>query len=319
MAVRLICQLSLPAAGLTCASRYCHLTHHGRTHVLIYTISDMRREDISICAVILAGAATPQLSECLLSLTWADQRLVVVDDTPTGRRAAAIAERCGARAETLIWPGFAAARNAAAGMTSATWLFYVDVDETVSADLQSEIVMARLSGRLMRYDAWSMPRRNILLGRPMLHGGWWPDRQVRLVRRGAGRYVGLVHETFILHRYPQRVGQLTSPLVHRTHHTIADLLERVNTYSTLEALDDHSRWTRVASWPAPVFWAVAVARPLAHFCRRYIAQQGYADGSAGAVEAGIQAFYRFCCLVKRRERMAQLEQEVYDTDASNHT
>ncbi|HZT95998.1 MAG TPA: hypothetical protein VFB34_04090, partial [Chloroflexota bacterium] len=139
--------------------------------------------------------------------------------------------------------------------------------------------------------AYSIPRRNNLLGRWMKAGGWWPDRQVRLINRLDGWYTGRIHERVEL---PDgRIGRLRSRLLHRSHSSYADVLERIERYSKLEAVDaaeEHRTATRADILAAPAF----------HFLSRYLVKAGFRDGRTGLIEARLQAYYRYLSLTRIR-------------------
>ena len=198
---------------------------------------------IALSIAVLARDEAALLAPCLAALQWAGELLVVdggsTDDT------CAVARRSGARvieSPELYEDNFAARRNMALAEARHPWVLFVDVNERVSTGLQAEVtaVIAPTHQDGDAPPAYTVPRRNVMLGRPLHHGGWWPDLQVRLVRRGAGRYTGLVHEQFVAHtraggdvRPP--LGRLSTPLTHRTHRSISEVVRRIDRYSDLQA------------------------------------------------------------------------------------
>src|SRR5579884_59091 len=243
-----------------------------------------------VTVVVLARDAEDILGPCLESLAGFHPVMVVVD----GRSAdgtAALAERWGAVVKRLPWQGgFAAQRNVAAGLADSDMVFFLDADERVTPDLREEI------DRLLRggpsRPAYSVRRRNNLLGAWLRFGGWWPDRQVRLVNRLEAKYVGAVHERVDLPE--SAIGRLDGVIEHYTHPTVAAVLQRADEYSRLEAEEALSeglaRPTGAAVWLSP----------LVHVFRRAVLQLGILDGRAGWAEARLQAYYRH--LVCRRRR-----------------
>ena len=249
----------------------------------------------SVSAVGLARDEAALLGACLARLAWADELLVVDggsrDATPR------IAQARGTRvlaAPFELWDNFADMRNMALAAARCPWVLFVDADEEVSPSLRAEIGQLLRGGQgELRPAAYALPRCNILLGRPMRYGGWWPDRQVRLIQRGHGRYVGLVHEQFVP-AGQGTIGRLHSPLIHRGHRSLGAVLRRVDRYADLEA-----RQWQAAGRPAPACGSL-LWRPLRHVLRRYIVQQGIRDGIPGLLEALVQGVYVFCCLVRAR-------------------
>ena len=145
----------------------------------------------TISAVVLTGNVERHLAACLRCLSWADE--VMVLDGGSRDRTVAIAEAAGARVERRPFDDFAHQRQAALDRARGDWVLFVDDDERVSAGLAAEVRAAAASGRA---EAYWVPRRNYIWGRWIRGGGWFPDAQLRLLRRDRARYDlgGLVHE-----------------------------------------------------------------------------------------------------------------------------
>jgi len=138
-------------------------------------------------------------------------------------------------------------------------------------------------------DGYSIPRRNIFWGAWVRHGGLYPDYQLRLFRRGAGRFVeDAVHESA---RVVGRVETLAEPLLHHSYRDLEDFVRRSNRYSTLSARD----WVRRGR---PVRVRHLVTRPLGRFFSMYIVQRGFLDGWRGFVLAVLYAEYVFLRMAK---------------------
>lgn len=253
-------------------------------------LPDGAARSVLISTIVLAGQPSPRLARCLASLAWSAQVIVMVTDRASPEAARALAAGCDV--VVMPWTNFADVRNHVAAHAVYEWLFHVDADEEVSQGLCDEIARAIVRGAVCAY---AMPRRNVLLHHRMRHGGWWPDWQVRLFRRGTGAYVGPVHERFVA-TIPTPMIYLRHPLLHDSHLSLSDVIRRIDRYTDLE-VQPLSGWERVC------FPLVVIARPCAHFVRRYLWQSGFRDGVPGLLEASLQAFYIFCRYAKRWEAM----------------
>ena len=100
-----------------------------------------------------------------------------------------ICEKRGARVVYNKWPGYAAQKQFALDLATSDWVLNLDADESVSPRLAEEILRV-LENAPPGVTAWSIPRLSRYLGRWIRHGGWYPDRKIRLVRRGQGRWEG---------------------------------------------------------------------------------------------------------------------------------
>lgn len=237
---------------------------------------------------MIAQDEAARIGPALESLRFADDILVVdggsVDDT------AGIARALGARVEVHPWPGeFRRQLVTALSRTTGDWVFRLDADETVTPELAAQIRAA-----VERPDApagFRVRRRNRFLGRWIRHGGWWPDPQLRLVRRDAASIDGAPgHETL---QVRGALEDLTGAITHDTHPSVAAALERVERYSDLLAPDRAAR-RRIRGWHL-------FAHPAAAFLRKYVVQRGFLDGVHGFLVAAIHATVKFAVYAKAWE------------------
>jgi glycosyltransferase involved in cell wall biosynthesis len=230
-----------------------------------------------------------RLRRCLESVAWADE--IVVVDAGSEDKTVQVAREFTDRVIVRAWPGFAAQKNFALEQAQGEWLLSLDADEEVSPELRAEVT-AILAGD-GAHAGYAVPRRNVFLGQWIRHGGLYPDWQVRLFRRGRGRFVArAVHESV---RLDGSVGRLRGPLVHRSYRDIADFIDRANRYSTLAAAEQAARGGRVSA-------ADLALRPLGRFLSMYVLRRGFLDGRQGLLLAGLYAYYVFIRTAKVWER-----------------
>jgi hypothetical protein len=121
-------------------------------------------------------------------------------------------------------------------------------------------------------------------GRWIRHGRLYPDWQLRLFRRGRGRFVErAVHESA---RVDGPVGRLAAPLLHQSYRDVSDFLRRADRYATLAA----DEWTR---GDRPFRSAQLVFAPLGRFLSMYVVHRGVLDGWRGFLLAVLYAYYVF--------------------------
>lgn len=238
----------------------------------------MSRARLSVAVVTLNEEE--RLRACLESVAWADE--IVVVDAESQDKTVQIAREFTDHVVVRPWPGFAEQKNHALGRASGDWLLALDADETVSPALRAEIE-AILAGRGPAADAFAVPRRNVYWGRWVRRGGLYPDWQVRLVRRGRGRFVALaVHESVVVEG---TVGRLAGHLEHRSYRDVSDFVSRADRYSTLAAED----WVR-SGRPVRPLHDLAL-RPLGRFVSMYMLKAGFLDGWRGFLLAALYAYY----------------------------
>ena len=237
---------------------------------------------------MIAQNEATRIGPALDSILWADE-IVVVDGGSTDDTVRLARER-GARVEVRPWPGnFAEQLRIALGETRGEWVFRLDADETVTAELADEMRAALNRSDLP--DGFRVRRRNFFLGKWIRHGGWWPDPQLRLVRRASASIQGAPgHETV---HVGGRVEDLAGAITHDTHPTLAAAISRVERYSDHLA-PDRARRRRIRTWHL-------VAHPVAAFFRKYVVQAGFLDGSHGFLVAAIHAYVKLATYAKAWE------------------
>ncbi len=243
---------------------------------------------LSVCVVTLNEEA--QLRACLESVAWADE--IVVVDAESTDKTAQVAREFTDRVIVRPWPGFAAQKNHALEQAMGDWILSLDADEQVSAELRFRIeTVLRADGPATGY---SMPRKNIFWDRWVRHGRLYPDWQLRLFRRGRGRFGDFaVHESVVI---DGEVARLDAPLVHTSYRDVSDCLARFDRYATLAA-DEWIRHRR------RVTATDLLVRPLGRFASMYVLHAGFLDGWRGFFLASLYAHYVFVRAVKVWEKM----------------
>lgn len=205
-----------------------------------------------LTAIVLTLNEARHLPDCLRSLAWADE--VLVYDSFSTDATVAVAEAHGARVCQRRFDNYAGQRNAALQATTAEWVFFVDADERVPPALREEI-----TGVLARPEAgWWVPRDNYLFGRLTRHAGWYPDYQLRLLRRAAAQYdpARPVHE---LVRLDGAAGHLRQALVHINYEAVGEFIAKQKAFARLDAqrlqLEGvHARPHHLVTMPLRQFW-----------------------------------------------------------------
>ncbi|MGB6742171.1 MAG: glycosyltransferase family 2 protein [Terracidiphilus sp.] len=229
---------------------------------------------LTVAIVTLNEAAN--LPRTLASVRFANE--IVVLDSGSTDATVEIAEGAGARLFEEPWKGFARQKNSAIAHATGDWVLSLDADESVSSELASEIEV--LLAGTPEFGAYRIPRLNHFLGRPLRHGGYWPDPKLRLFRRGMARFEDRpVHETI---KADCPVGQLKGPLIHRCYPTLDEYIEHMNRYSSIgaELLTRSGRDSR----SLPAFLWNAIANPAATFVYNYIFRLGFLDGREGLLQ-----------------------------------
>jgi glycosyltransferase involved in cell wall biosynthesis len=255
---------------------------------------------ISVAVITLNEA--DRIERLLESTRFADE-VVVVDSGSTD----GTVEKClsaGARVIRRRWEGYAAQKMFAMEQACGDWILNLDGDEALSPELACEI-LDRVRGAPPEVVGFSMPRLSLYLNRWIRHGGWYPDRKTRLVRRGRARWKGDgIHEVL---EVDGRVDRLEANLLHYVYRDIADQVRTINRFSSVFAESVPSRASGLT-----LVWGMFHAA--GKFLECAIWKAGLLDGPPGLVIAMNSAFYVFLKHAKSWEK--GLSKNISPTDAS---
>ncbi len=230
----------------------------------------------SLSVIVITRNEAANIRDCLLSVSWADE-LIVVDSGSTDDTAR-IAREMGAQVYVLTdWPGFGPQKNRALSYAGKDWVFSIDADERVTPELRNEIEMAMRQDKAAGYYC---PRLSQFCGKFVRHSGWYPDYVLRLFKREAGKFSdSLVHESVLIQG---NTARLATPLLHYSYLTTQDVERKVEQYSTAAAQQMFHFGKRAGLARAAISagWA---------FLRTYIMRLGLLDGSAGLKIAHMNA------------------------------
>ncbi len=239
-----------------------------------------------ISVIVIAGAEEKNIAECLESVRWADEIIVV--NSESRDRTVEIAKQFTDKVFVRKWEGYASQKNFSLQQANNEWVLSVDADERVSPELTEEILSLDFSSA----DGYYIPRRNYFLDKVIRSCGWSPDYQLRLFRKSkAAMSDRIVHEGFIVHG---KVERLKGELIHYTHTSIVRTLDKINEYSTLEASEKSEK---IRMTGAKLFF-----KPVWAFFQHFIFRRGYADGVYGLMVSIIHAMTKVQTYMKIWEK-----------------
>lgn len=234
-----------------------------------------------LSVVVLTRNEEKNIEECLESVGFADEIVVIDDDSTDHTRA--IAKKSGAIIYKRKLAGdFAAQRNFALSKCHYEWILFLDADERVSAKLQREIKEV-INLPLTPFEGFSLRRQDRIWGKTLRYGEVGNIKLLRLVRKDSGKWSRKVHEEFITHG---RFGLLKEPIVHLTHPSVKEFLAHVNFFSGIHAHENNLEGKRPSVFKI-IFW------PIGHFVRNYIFKLGFLDGTQGLVVSIMMSFHSY--------------------------
>lgn len=239
-----------------------------------------------VTALIPTMNDEPRLADCLKSVSWADE-IVVVDSGSTDRTVE-IAREFNARVLTHPFTGFTAHMNWAIPQCSNEWIFAIDSDERATPELSAQI-RELLAGK-PDLDFYTVVRDTWYMGRLLRGSAWSGERILRLYRRDKIRYGDKT-------AYPEfdtgggKVGALSGKLLHYTYRSMDNVYDKGSLYSTLWARDCFQRGKKVSLFK--LFF-----RPAWAFFHMYVLRRSFLDGRVGFIVSMNDAAYTIQKYVK---------------------
>lgn len=218
-----------------------------------------------ISVIIITKNESQNIRDCLESVRWADEIIVV--DSGSSDDTVSIARQFTDKVFYNEWKGFAEQKSFAMNLASNDWLLSLDADERVTENLKDEI----LNSDLDEFDGYRIKRDNYFLGKLIRGCGWGNDYQLRLFKKSKTRLTDrLVHEGF---EVEGKVGQLKNSMLHFSYRNFSDAFIKINHYSTLEAIEKQNRKNVNAF--------TIVITPVIAFLQHFFIRKGFIDGIYG--------------------------------------
>ena len=231
----------------------------------------------TLSAVIITKNEAAHLAQCLQTLQWADE--VVVLDSGSTDATCSIAAQYGARVEqSADWQGFGVQRQRAQALARCEWVLMVDADERITPQLQQSIQQAIKGppciGRMARLS-WCF-------GGFIRHAGWYPDPVDRLYPKSAAHYNdALVHEK-LQNPNGLPIQRLQGDMLHFTYDSMRHYLVKSAHYAELWAQARHAKGKTTSL-------TTAFVHGVGCFVRMYLLKAGFLDGRRGLLLALLSA------------------------------
>lgn len=240
---------------------------------------------MTVAAVVITKDEEANIAACLESVRWADETIVV--DAESRDRTVETARRYTSRVFVRPWPGYGPQKNFGIDHADADWILVVDADERITDGLRREIQALLAASPAADIGGYEIPRRNFFYGKWIQGGGLYPDYQLRLFRKTAGRYDDVrLHENFHLSGRQER---LREPFDHYSMPTVNHHIRKMMRYTTLGAEEKLKR-------TASIGWWVIATHHLGTMLKTFVVRGGYRDGVHGlvvALFAGLHTFVKY--------------------------
>ena len=238
-------------------------------------------------ALVLTYNEAENISECLASLEWVDELVVV--DSYSDDKTVELAKGYTNQVYQREFDDFASQRNFGLEELTTEWVLVVDADERVTTELKREIEEVLETPQA---EGYRIPRKNYFLGRWIKYCGWYPDYTLRLFKRKDNRYSGLVHEGLEL---SGKVKELDNPLLHYTYRNLEHYLAKINHYTTLDAQKKYQAGKKKGL-------LYILLRTVLEFIKKYFLKKGFLLGAQGLILSVLSSYYQFLKYAKLWEK-----------------
>jgi len=239
---------------------------------------------MKISATIITFNEEKNIEQAILSLSWADE-IVVVDSNSTDRTVE-ISKRLGAKAVIQPWLGFSKQKQFAVDQAENDWIFSLDADEIVSKGLADEIRKLSAMDPFSLATAYRIPRLTFYMERAIRHSGWYPDSQIRFFdRRNAKWKDVLIHESIEV--LAGRMEYLRNDILHYSIENAAHHHRMIGErYAPLAAKQMFEKGRTTTQFRVRTAGAIT-------FLQTYLLKLGFLDGFPGYCIARFAAHHAF--------------------------
>lgn len=251
-----------------------------------------------ISVVISAHNEERNIKDCIESVSDLASEIIVIDNSSTDETSE-IAKKMGAKVFKQINDvrKIDLQKNFGFEKASKEWILSLDADERLTPLLIKEIQHElSINGKAVGYY---IPRKNIIFNKWIRHSLWWPDYQLRLFKKGKGKFLSAtVHVPIDI---KGEVKHLAEPMIHQSYSGISQFVNRMNTiYTDVEAEEIIKSGKKLS-------WIDSIRSPFSDFFKTFFLQKGYKDGLHGLVLSILQAFYMFLIFAKVWEKQGYYE------------
>lgn len=244
-----------------------------------------------LSAIIIAKNEQDRIKTCLESVKWADE-IIVLDNGSTDKTLEIVKQYTN-KIFRFENQDYAAFRNKAFEKASGDWVLYVDPDERVLTPLRNEIEQLIKANDC---SAYAISRKNIIFGKEVKYGPFWPDWVIRLLKREHfEEWVGAIHE------YPKfkgKLGYTKNSLLHLTHRDLDQVVQKSLAWSKIDAnLRIKAGHPKMSGWRFLRIVAIEIFN-------QGIARGGFFNGTVGVIDSLLQTISLYLTYV----RLWQLQQ-----------
>jgi glycosyltransferase involved in cell wall biosynthesis len=246
-----------------------------------------------LSVVVLTKNEEGNIRECLERVTWADEIVIIDDDSED--RTLEIAREFTDKIYKHTMEGFGPQRNFGIDKAKGEWIYFVDADDRVTPELKDEILETIKNPS---FDAFMIYQKSSYLGKWIFNCGWYAPA-MKLMRRNMAKFSSdkAVEKPLV----QGELGCLKSPVLHLGYPDLSTHIRKISLYSQYEAEQIIKKGINIR-WHN--MWWYFILKPFAKFAQKYVYLKGYREGVHGFVLSGMNAFYVFLiyCVIWEKKK-----------------
>jgi len=226
---------------------------------------------LKLSVIIITYNEETNIKECLQSVEWADEIIVV--DSKSDDKTVELAKNFTQNITLVDNIPYGEKRNIGIDKAQGDWILWIDADERITDPLKDEIL--KTINNSNSENAYYINRKSFFITKFIKHCGWYPDFTLRLFKKSTGIKFNsfLVHEKLV---YNGPSGRLQNELLHYTDRTFEQYFRKMNNYTTLSARGMFIKGKKAG------FWDI-IFRPVFTFFKMYFLKLGILDGFMGLI------------------------------------
>lgn len=245
-------------------------------------ISLLCKMQVKLSVVIITFNEEKNIGRCLDSVKEVADEILVVDSFSTD----ATEEICISKGAHFLknnFKGHIEQKNFACNKSKFDYVLSLDADECLSSELAKSILKVKNN---WSKDAYSMNRLTNYCGKWIYHSGWYPDKKVRLFKKGSGKWGGInPHDRFNVSENA-KIGHLEGDILHYSYYSIEEHLQQIDKFSSIGANELFKKGIRSNNFKI-------LYKSLARFLKLYVVKKGFLDGAEGITISRMSAYANY--------------------------
>ncbi len=227
----------------------------------------------TLSVVIITFNEARNIVRCLQSVSPIASEIIVLDSFSTDETAQICQSFPLVRFVQREWQGYSNSKNYANSLATHSRILSIDADEELSPELQHSI--RHFCENAAPNDTATLSRLTNYCGTWIRHGGWYPDRKIRIFNKKNTSWTGEIHE-ILVHQTACKTTLLKGELLHYSFYTDNELQAQLDKFSTIAAKSRFQKGEKSSYFK--IFY-----KTVFKFFRNYILKAGFLDGKAGLI------------------------------------